>query len=311
MQLENIKNDPYEYDQIYTVPENVYLVYTWALRAFLQETSASDPQSMTLLQSRVQKDRGYFDGYSISPNGRYNSDYEDGDPYPGRAFADEDDWCGTYPCNDFVINPHASDTNLAMYRYFYSAVATVLGAHEQGHLTLTDSEEIEYKTLKNQMFMELVRCAIGNNHFYDFYHIPEEYKSALENRLMNLQKDCSSIRADVPCACTDDGSPSDQDYFEEIIETLQATEHPLYLYKLLVNTEFRIPEKVQGKLVEWNISSFIMNDRRVTDDEREEILHLAIKMVPQCDKCYDPCGSEGDCWPKLLRHIIEGYIGSW
>ena len=124
------------------------------------------------------------------------------------------------------------------------------------------------KSWQKEISVELYRIDKGFNHFFDFYGETPKYYGG--------KNDINEELIAVNSTYVDNGfDESPEDYVSQIMNTLQSTKQPFYLYSLLLNANFPLTDVTYDLLFDNNIGKVIANDNRLTNNQKIRLFKKA------------------------------------
>ncbi|MBR5536720.1 MAG: hypothetical protein IKU58_02330, partial [Clostridia bacterium] len=205
-----------------------------------------------------------------------------------RAWNEDDDIGG--------ISPHKNENHWKLYVVLFLALGLCLNNYTKDEKGTTRYQE--HTRALRRMHAEILRAGFGYNHFYDFYDLPRETEKEFFAKGATWDAEKHFCHAEG-INCFDENDP--QAYLMEVCQTLLAAKKPFYLYKLLLNDDFKISDWVKEWLIKWNIGKRIAEDTRLSNAQKRYIAEFAIKNWMQVPP---------DIFPDLQKHCIYEILKS-
>lgn len=273
MQLENLEHPDCTDEMV----DNVVAVYGASLWAIVWHEVHQQEKPSIRRQVKALMNLGGNSGISNSIFMQSGSICENGNYHDGLE------------C-DYIrgIVPHRNER----YWTLFVSMHLALGVYFDSVLNVEKhtKQYQEYNQALNRMYAEILRAGIGYDHFYDFYDVPEEKAKELfaAGAIWTAEKHFNHAEG-IEYFDENDTLA----YFAEVVQTLQSAKHPFYLYKLLLNYDFRISDELKEMLIEWNIGKQIAEDVKMSNIQKRHLAEFAIK---NCN--------EGSA-PNLQQHCFE------
>lgn len=284
MQFENLKDVESSSEDVLDNTVAVYSALLWAIICYDHKTQQSahhhvQRQVDQIIEidnpTRKFSDSIFMKECSICENGDYHDwiecDYSRG------------------------ISPHRNEWHWNFYVVLYMALSLCFEAYpkEERHTKRYQ----EYGQALNRMNAEILRAGVGYDHFYDFYNLSQERANKLSKSAIKWDTDKHFTHSNLNYF----DENNTHAYFSEVIDTLQRTKQPYYLYRLLLNDDFRISDELKCLLIEWDMAKHIAEDPRLTNAQKRRLAVFAVENVVP----------EGDFDSKrsiLQRHCIDGIL---
>lgn len=187
------------------------------------------------------------------------------------------------------IVPHRNRSHWEFYIFLCASLSLIVDLFPEDERHTQQYQE--YNRALNRMNTEILRAGAGYNHFYDFYDIPEEKHAALFKSAISWDETKHLIHSGKNYFDESDT----EGYFREIIDTVEISQNPYYLYKLILNYDFRLSDECKELLLKWDIGKQIAEDHRLSNKQKRFLAEFAIEN-------YNP--GEPDFVPNLQGHCI-------